>query len=107
MALSDWRRDRAICLEREQLAMEIRRQQQAELTSSPQSGSDAPAEVNPMECNALAFRTVVDQSRAHEYLNRFENRHDRQYNRALRNFLNYRNERRKQEKLRKRRKKSE
>jgi hypothetical protein len=96
MALSDWRRLRAICLEREQLAMEIERQQNPDAASLAGSEEAATVEVSPMRCNALALRAIVDQTRAQEYLNRFEGRHDRQYNRALSALFRYRAEKRKE-----------
>jgi hypothetical protein len=47
--------------------------------------SDAPE--NPATRTALAFRTLSDDSRSLDLINRYESRYDRQYLRAHRRFL--------------------
>ena len=83
MALAEWRRMRLMCLEKEQLAMETRRQ---ELADRNMSGADEGVEevkVNPMQLTARAFRVLCDESRVTELLNRYEARYNRQYQQAL------------------------
>jgi len=90
MALAEWRRLRLICLEKEQMTIETRRQETADM------GNDA--EVSSSRYTALAFRALSDESRAQELLNRYEARYDRQYQRALNGLRAYRADRRKDEK---------
>jgi hypothetical protein len=86
MALAEWRRLRLICIEKEQITIEIRKQEDADLNTS---------EVSPLHFVALAYRALNDESRASERQNRYETRHDRQYQRALNGFQVYRAERKK------------
>jgi hypothetical protein len=87
MALAEWRRLRLLCLEKDQLTIEIRRQQ----ALSGLNGEPAA------DATALAFRALADQSRVHELLNRYEARFDRQYEHALNALRAYRTARRKDE----------
>jgi hypothetical protein len=90
MALAEWRRLRLVCLEKEQLTIETRRQEAADLST------DA-AEVSPIRYTALAFRAMSDESRAQELLNRYESRYDRQYQRAMNGLRAYRADRKQDE----------
>jgi hypothetical protein len=99
MALAEWRRLRLICLEKEQLAIETRRQEAADLSnlsSGGENGEDAN-EVSPIRYTALAFRAMSDESRAQELLNRYESRYDRQYQRAMNGLRAYRADRKQDE----------
>jgi hypothetical protein len=98
MALAEWRRLRLLCLEKEQMTIETRRQEAADLGSSGNS-----TEVSSTRYTALAFRALSDESRAQELLNRYESRYDRQYQRALNGLRAYRADRRKDEKEARRR----
>jgi hypothetical protein len=93
MALAEWRRLRLICLEKEQITIETRRQESADLNNLSET-----AEVNSAHFTALAFRALSDESRAQELLNRYEARYDRQYQRALNGLRAYRADRRRDEK---------
>jgi hypothetical protein len=95
MALAEWRRLRILCLEKEQITNEIRKQEAAALTNLTSNG-DA-TEVSPIRYTALAFRAMSDESRAQELLNRYEARYDRQYQRALNGLRAHRADRRKDE----------
>ena len=99
MALSEWRRLRLLCLEKEQLAMEIQHQQNTAPAdiSEPGSTSPAPAQATTMRDLAVAYRAITDHSRIQELLNRYEARYDRQYMRALAGLRAHRAERRKEE----------
>lgn len=102
MAISEWRRLRLLSLEKEQFSMEMERQQKAFIqTLVPPAGpaaqeGDAPAavEVNPARTLVQAFQVLSGHSRASELLSRYENRHDRQYNRALAGLRAHRAEKR-------------
>lgn len=98
MAISEWRRLRLLSLEKEYLAMEMERQQKAFLETVANSANpdaaappgtpaqnDKPATVgiNPARTLVQAFQVITGHSRASELLSRYENRHDRQYSRAL------------------------
>jgi len=105
MALAEWRRLRLICLEKEQIVIETRRQEAADLSNLSNSDSlstsnndDCPTEVSSTRYMALAFRALSDESRAQELLNRYEARYDRQYQRALNGLRAYRADRKKDEK---------
>jgi hypothetical protein len=97
MALAEWRRLRLLCLEKEQITIETRRQEAADLNNLSSEGA-GDTEVSPIRYTALAFRAMSDESRAQELLNRYESRYDRQYQRALNGFRAYRADRRKDEK---------
>ncbi len=105
MAISEWRRLRLLSLEKEQLSMEMERQQNAALrvqspatpdVRSPDDNADL-VEINPARFLVQAFQVISGQSRASELLSRYENRHDRQYNRALAGLRAHRAEKRKME----------
>jgi hypothetical protein len=87
MALAEWRRLRLLCLEKEQITIEIRKQEAADLSLTEDT------EVSPIRYTALAFRAMSDESHAQELLNRY----DRQYQRALNGFRAHRADRRKDE----------
>ncbi|HEX4134472.1 MAG TPA: hypothetical protein VHY84_07685 [Bryobacteraceae bacterium] len=97
MALAEWRRLRLICLEKEQMTIETRRQEAADIGNLSNDGA-REVEVNPARFTALAFRALSDESRAQELLNRYEARYDRQYQRALNGLRTYRADKRKDEK---------
>jgi hypothetical protein len=92
MALAEWRRLRLICLEKEQMTIETRRQEAADLGNL---NNDGETEVSSTRYTALAFRALSDESRAQELLNRYESRYDRQYQRALNGLRAYRADKRK------------
>ncbi len=103
MAISEWRRLRLLSLEKEHLAMEMERQQKAFLdTVANPADPDAAApddksvavEINPARTLVQAFQVITGQSRASELLSRYENRHDRQYSRALAGLRAHRAEKR-------------
>jgi hypothetical protein len=97
MALAEWRRLRLLCLEKEQITIETRRQEAADL-SSLSDEAEGDTEVSPIRYTALAFRAMSDESRAQELLNRYEARYDRQYQRAMNGLRAYRADRKKDEK---------
>lgn len=97
MAVAEWRRLRLLCLEKEQLAMEIQRQQTADLATVTESGPSESVDTNPIRQTVLAFRSITDHSRVQELINRYESRYDRQYNRALAGLRAHRAEMRKEE----------
>lgn len=74
MAVARWRQMRFWGMEKAGLSWEIRKQ-----------GTDNPeiSEEDGTTRAALAFRTLADESRALDLMNRYEARYDRQYNRAL------------------------
>ena len=74
MAVSRWRRMRFWGMEKAGLSWEIRRQ-----------AADSPelAQQDSTTRAALAFRSLADESRSLDLMNRYEARYDRQYNRAL------------------------
>ncbi len=88
---------RILCLEKEQITIETRRQEAADLNNLGNEATDA-TEVSAIRYTALAFRAMSDESRAQELLNRYEARYDRQYQRALNGFRAYRADRKKDEK---------
>jgi len=100
MALAEWRRLRLLCLEKEPITIETRRQEAAEPgnLSSAGANDDNATEVSPIRYAALAFRAMSDASRAQELLNRYEARYDRQYQRAMNGLRAYRADRKKDEK---------
>jgi hypothetical protein len=98
MALAEWRKLRLICLEKEQIAIEIRRQELADLSNLSNLSSQDGATLSPNHQTALAFRALSDESRAQELLNRYEARYDRQYQRSFNGLRAYRADRRKDEK---------
>jgi hypothetical protein len=87
MAVSRWRQMRIWGMEKASMDHEMRRQ--SEISNS--------AELNPPEQAAtraaIAFRTLSDDSRSLELINRYEARYDRQYLRAHRRFLEIRDRR--------------
>ena len=97
MALAEWRRLRLLCLEKEQLTIETRRQEAADL-STLNDEATGDKEISPIRYTALAFRAMSDESRTRELLNRYEARYDRQYQRAMNGFRAYRADRKKDEK---------
>lgn len=98
MALAEWRRFRLICLEKEQLTTEARRQEQADV-AAPVAEEES---ISPLRYTALAIRAICRESDAQELLNRHEIRFDRQYQRALNGLAAYRAMRREESKNEKR-----
>jgi hypothetical protein len=74
MAVAAWRQTRIWCLEKEHFENETRKL----IRNSPET-----QDLSPVACTALAFRTLSDDSKSLELLNRYEARYDRQYQRAL------------------------
>ena len=95
MALAEWRRLRLLCLEKEQITIETRRQEAADL-SSLSDEAEGDTEVSPIRYTALAFRAMSDESRAQELLNRYETRCSREFQRALHCVKNHQTEKRRQ-----------
>jgi hypothetical protein len=115
MAIAEWRRLRLLSLEKEQFSMEMERQHKAFIETLaappgpvPNAGAvpDPPGtlvenappaaavEINPARTLVHAFQVLSGQSRASELLSRYENRHDRQYSRALAGLRAHRAEKR-------------
>src|SRR6204780_5263109 len=82
MAVARWRHMRIWGMEKAGMEHEMRRQAEA-----AQSKEDTATR------SALAFRTLSDDSRSLELINRYESRYDRQYLRAHRRFLEVRDRR--------------
>lgn len=76
MAVARWRQMRLWAIEKASLAHEMRKKAQLE--------PDNPTRA------ALAFKTLSDESRSLELVNRYETRYDRQYSRALSRLLELR-----------------
>jgi hypothetical protein len=76
MAVARWRQMRLWGIEKAAMEHEMRKRAEA---------SDTPE--NPATRAALAFRTLSDDSRSLDLINRYESRYDRQYLRAHRRFL--------------------
>jgi hypothetical protein len=68
MAVARWREMRLWAMEKAGLAHQIALE---------------PEAVDPITKAALAFKTLSDQSRSMELINRYETRYDRQFNRCL------------------------
>lgn len=71
MTISRWRQMRLWSMEKAGLDHEIRKQ------------ADSLPEENAPTRTALAFRTLCDQSRSLDLINRYETRYDRQFSRAI------------------------
>jgi hypothetical protein len=82
MAVARWRQMRIWGMEKAGMEHEMRRQAEAS-----QSTEDTATR------SALAFRTLCDDSRSLELINRYESRYDRQYLRAHRRLLELRDRR--------------
>jgi hypothetical protein len=82
MAVARWRQMRVWGMEKAGMEHEMRRQAEAS-----QSKEDTATR------SALAFRTLSDDSRSLELINRYESRYDRQYLRAHRRLLEMRDRR--------------
>ena len=83
MAVARWRQMRLWGMEKAGISYEIQRQE------------SAPGTQDVLQCDsptraALAFRTLSDQSRSLELMNRYEARYDRQYGRALERLMQLR-----------------
>ena len=81
MAVARWRQMRIWGMEKAAMEHEMRRQGEI-----PNSIALDPAEDAATRA-AIAFRTLSDDSRSLELINRYESRYDRQYLRAHRRFL--------------------
>jgi hypothetical protein len=108
MASAEWGRRRMLSMDKEQLEMEMEKQQHAAFerfitpgapTSDPLSADPSPTadsavvEINPARILVQAFNAVNDSHTA-ELRSRYENRCDRQYTRALKGLCDYRDEKR-------------
>ncbi|HEX4134089.1 MAG TPA: hypothetical protein VHY84_05655 [Bryobacteraceae bacterium] len=78
MAVADWRRSRLWCLEMAQYVHGIHKQELARDPLADQENAEIPS----MHA-ALAFKSLSDDSRALELLNRYEGRFSREYLRTL------------------------
>jgi hypothetical protein len=87
MAVARWRQMRIWGMEKAGMEHEMRRQ--AEISNS---AALDPAEYAATRA-AIAFRTLSDDSRSLELINRYESRYDRQYYRAHRRFVETRDRR--------------
>jgi hypothetical protein len=87
MAVARWRQMRIWGMETAGMNHEMRRQTQP----SNSTGLD-PSEAAATRA-AIAFRTLSDDSRSLELINRYESRYDRQYYRAHRRFIETRDRR--------------
>ena len=87
MAVARWRQMRIWGMEKASMDHEMRRQSQT-LNSTGLDPSEHAATLA-----AIAFRTLSDDSRSLELINRYEARYDRQYLRAHRRFLEVRDRR--------------
>ena len=81
MAVARWRQLRIWGVEKAGMEHQMRAQAEARRTSEEDSSEDTAT-----RC-ALAFRTLSDDSRSLELINRYEARYDRQFLRAHRRFL--------------------
>jgi hypothetical protein len=90
MAAARWRQMRIWGLEKASMENEMRRQ--SEMSHSTSSDADEDSEHAATRA-AIAFRTLSDDSRSLELINRYESRYDRQYLRAHRRFLEVRDRR--------------
>jgi hypothetical protein len=91
MAVARWRQMRIWGIEKANMEHQMRAQAEAPGASEDDPADDEAAESNAGEdaatrC-ALAFRTLSDESRSLDLINRYESRYDRQYLRAHRRFL--------------------
>src|SRR5580698_9098032 len=84
MAVARWRQMRIWGMEKAAMDHEMRRQ-----SDIPISPALDPAEQAATRA-ALAFRSLSDDSRSLELINRYESRYDRQYLRAHRRFIEVR-----------------
>src|SRR5580698_7217808 len=87
MAVARWRQLRIWGMEKASMDHEMRRQ-----PAIPNSAELDPPEQAATRA-AVAFRTLSDDSRSLELINRYESRYDRQYLRAHRRFLETRDRR--------------
>jgi hypothetical protein len=87
MAVCRWRQMRVWGLEKASLTFEVSKQSAANEEIAVNGEND------PATRTALAFRTLCDESRSIEALNRYETRFDRQYNRALQSLNELRQKR--------------
>ncbi len=83
MAVAHWRRMRLWSLEKALYVQETRKRQAA-------AGDDGDDGETPITHLARSFRSLADESRAMELLNRYETRYGREYLRALACFNNQR-----------------
>jgi hypothetical protein len=81
MAVVRWRQMRIWGMEKAAMEHEMRRQAEMPNSTSLEPDEDAATRA------AIAFRTLSDDSRSLELINRYESRYDRQYLRAHRRFL--------------------
>jgi hypothetical protein len=84
MAVARWRQTRIWSMEKAGMDYEVRRQ--AEISNAVLTEDNATRA-------SLAFRTLSDDSRSMELINRYDSRYERQYYRAHRRFLEVRDRR--------------
>jgi hypothetical protein len=92
MAVARWRQMRIWGMEKAIMEHEIRAQSEArgsqeDVGDDTFTGTEDGACVDNATRCALAFRTLSDDSRSLELINRYESRYDRQYLRAHRRFM--------------------
>jgi hypothetical protein len=87
MAVARWRQMRIWGMEKAAMEHEMRRQ-----SGIPNPSPSDPAEQAALRA-ALVFRSLSDDSRSLELINRYESRYDRQYLRAHRRFIEVRDRR--------------
>jgi hypothetical protein len=93
MAVARWRQMRIWGMEKAGMEHEMRRQfEMSNSTASDPSGDGDASSVAATRA-ALAFRTLSDDSRSLELINRYDSRYDRQYYRAHRRFVETRDRR--------------
>jgi hypothetical protein len=85
MAVARWHQMRIWGMEKALMEHEMRTHAEPR-DSQEDAGDDIIGEDNATRC-ALAFRTLSDDSRTLELINRYESRYDRQYLRAHRRFM--------------------
>src|SRR3984957_13408592 len=87
MAVARWRQMRIWGMEKASMEYEMHRQ------AAPSNSNDLDPSEQAATRAAIAFRTLSDDSRSLELINRYESRYDRQYLRAHRRFVDTRDRR--------------
>jgi hypothetical protein len=93
MAVSRWRQMRIWGLEKAGMDHEMRRQSEMPNFPALDPDDDDDASTAAATRASIAFRTLSDDSRSLELINRYDSRYDRQYYRAHRRFVETRDRR--------------
>jgi hypothetical protein len=93
MAVSRWRQMRIWGLEKAGMDHEMRRQSEMSNFPALDPDDDDDASTAAATRASIAFRTLSDDSRSLELINRYDSRYDRQYYRAHRRFVETRDRR--------------